>query len=208
MHSGLFERWLLAIGKKEQITMSGETFAALLAPHLRAVRRFVGAQLRMVDQTDDVLQQTLLHAFAKRDQLRIHSKFKSWLWSIAMNEVRGFHRRTRTFVPLDLLPEFPSIDRSSCPHASYERGESIERMNTALSKLSDRDRNSIHLVDFGGLKVAEAAKVTAVSTAALKSTHHRAQQRLACALGVRRGQSRTANSAGPVSQTAQARRFA
>ncbi|MEI9973552.1 MAG: sigma-70 family RNA polymerase sigma factor [Ignavibacteriota bacterium] len=158
--------------------MSGETFEDLLAPNLQAVRNFVSAKLRMSDHTDDVLQQTLLHAFAHRDQLRVHSKFKSWLWSIAMNEVRGFHRRARPSFPLDVLPDFASSDRLACPHARYELQESAERVNEALSKLADRDRDTIHLVDLGERKVSEAAKAMSVTTSALKSSHYRARQRL------------------------------
>src|SRR5712691_4544591 len=78
-----------------RLQMSGETFETLLAPNLQAVRRMVKSRLRTGDQTDDIVQQTLLHAFASRDQLRAESKFKSWLWSIALNEIRAFFRATR-----------------------------------------------------------------------------------------------------------------
>jgi len=162
--------------------MSGDTFETLLTPNLPAVRKFVSAKLRMSDHTDDVLQQTLLHAFAHRDQLRVHSKFKSWLWSIAMNEVRGFHRRARPSFPLDVLPDFATSDRSACPHARYEQRESAERVSAALEKLAERDRHTIHLVDLGERKIAEAANALSVTTSALKSSHYRARQRLSRAL--------------------------
>ena len=164
--------------------MTGETFEDLLAVNLQAVRKLVNAKLKMTDQTDDVLQQTLLHAFIHRDQLRTHSKFKSWLCSIAMNEVRGFHRRSRPFLPLDMLAEFASGDRWACPHARYEQRESAERVNAAMAKLSDQDRATIHLVDLAERKIAEAAQSISVKQAALKSSHYRARKRLGRMLGV------------------------
>jgi RNA polymerase sigma-70 factor (ECF subfamily) len=170
------------------VSMTGETFEDLLAGNLQAVRKLVNAKLKMADHTDDILQQTLLHAFAHRDQLRAHSKFKSWLCSIAMNEVRGFHRRSRPSLPLDMLAEFASGDRWTCPHARYEQRESAERVTAAMAKLSDQDRTAIHLVDLAEGKIAEAAQSLSVKKAALKSSHYRARKRLGRMLGVSRGE--------------------
>ena len=80
--------------------MTGDAFAALLAPNLQSVRRLVQTHLRTADHTDDIIQQTLLNAFAHRHQLRASSKFKSWLCSIAMNEVRMFFRTDRPTISL------------------------------------------------------------------------------------------------------------
>ena len=87
--------------------MTGDTFETLLGPNLPSVRRFVQTRLRASDYADAIIQQTLLHAFVHRDQLRATSRFKSWLCSIAMNEVRTFFRIARPTLSLD---EFPHID--------------------------------------------------------------------------------------------------
>src|SRR5579863_9806676 len=90
-----------------QVNMTGDTFEALLASNLPSVRRFVQMRMRTPDHADDVIQQTLLRAFVHRNQLRTSSKFRSWLCSIAMNEVRMFFR---TGHPTVSLNEFPQID--------------------------------------------------------------------------------------------------
>jgi DNA-directed RNA polymerase specialized sigma24 family protein len=84
--------------------MSIETFGDLLAPNLEAMRRFVRRRMRTQDHVEDVVQQTLLLAFVHRHQLRAPSKFKSWLCSIAVNEIRMFLRVTRKSLSLDELP--------------------------------------------------------------------------------------------------------
>ncbi len=104
--------------------MTGDTFEALLAPNLQSVRRFVQTRLRTSDHADDVIQQTLLQAFVHRDQLRVSSKFKSWLCSIAMNEVRLFFRHGRPTTP---LPEFPPIDSCDSGPSPLARVEELER---------------------------------------------------------------------------------
>lgn len=161
--------------------MSGETFENLLAPTLPAIRKLVRARIRMPDFTEDVVQQTLMHAFAHRKQLRVHSKFKSWISSIAMNEIRGLASRTRPCIPLDALPPPPS-DKSTCPHKVYEDGELAERLYAGLAQLSVRDRRAIQLVDLAGVKLADPANTLLVSRTALKSTHFRARQRLSRAV--------------------------
>jgi len=162
--------------------MTGETFANLLVPNLQPLRRLVHTRLRTSDHADDVLQQTLLLAFARRDQLRVQSKFKSWLWSIAFNEIRAFHRSARPHVSLDEFPHFEPPDDASGPLASYERTERAERLHASIATLAERDRTAIRLVDLGGMSMAEAAGQLAVSKAAVKSTHYRARQRLSHAL--------------------------
>jgi len=162
--------------------MSGETFMGLLAPNLRALRRLLEGHLRIPGQADDVLQEALLHAFARRHQLRLRSKFKSWLWTIALNEMRMFFRVERPAISLEELPGIDPSDRAPSPLARFERLEKLEWLHAGLSKLSERDRTAIRLRDLDGLSIAETADALAMSKAAVKSTHYRARKRLAYAL--------------------------
>ncbi|HTX40109.1 MAG TPA: sigma-70 family RNA polymerase sigma factor [Bryobacteraceae bacterium] len=162
--------------------MSGETFEALLASNLPAVRKLVHTRLRMPDQADDIIQQTLLRAFARRDQLRVRAKFKSWLWSIALNEIRMFFRRDRHTVSLEEFPHIDSRDRGLSPLARFEQIERRDWLQAAMAKLSERDRAAIRLRDLDELSLSETAEALERSEAAAKSTHFRARQRLACAL--------------------------
>ena len=158
--------------------MSGETFADLLAPTLPALRKFVTGKMRMSDRADDVVQQTLLRAYTHRHQLRAHSKFKSWLSSIAMNEIRMLGRQRRASIAIDDVPGLASTGSSACPYHTYHLKERAEHLHAALARLNDRDRDAILLIDFEEVRLNDAARALAVSPAALKSTHFRARQRL------------------------------
>jgi RNA polymerase sigma-70 factor, ECF subfamily len=158
--------------------MTRETFTALLTPHLQPIRRLVQSRLRS-DQADDVLQQTLLRAFARRHQLRSHDKFKSWLWSIAINEVRMLLRASRPSVSIDELAHFEYTDQRPSPLSLYEQHERAEQVRAGLAKLNHRDRTAIHLADLNDMTAREAAGALGVSVPAFKSTHFRARQRLA-----------------------------
>ncbi len=120
--------------------MTRDTFEALLVPNLQSMRRFVQTRLRASDHADDVLQQTLLNAFAHRDQLRASSKFKSWLCSIAMNEVRMSFRASRVPLSLSDFPHIDSRDSGLSPLARLEQLERVELLQAGRGKLSARDR--------------------------------------------------------------------
>ncbi|MEI9972984.1 MAG: sigma-70 family RNA polymerase sigma factor [Ignavibacteriota bacterium] len=149
--------------------MTGDTFEALLAPNLQSVRRFVQTRLKAADHTDDVIQQTLLNAFAHRHQLRASSKFKSWLCSIAMNEVRMFFRTDRNGLSLDEFPNIDSRDSAPSPLARLEQMERVEWLQAGMARLSERDRATIRLRDIDGLSLTETAEVFRSSEAAAKS---------------------------------------
>ena len=159
--------------------MTGETFEALLGPNLPWVRRFVQRRLRTSDHADDVIQQTLLPAFAHRDQLRASSKFRSWLCSIAMNEVRMFFRSGHRTTSLHEFPQLRSRDSGPSPLARVEEMERLEWLKAGMDRLSDRDRETIRLRDLEGRSLTETAEAFELSEAAAKSTHFRARQRLA-----------------------------
>jgi len=162
--------------------MSGETFEILLRPNLQSVRRLVHSRLKGTDHADDIVQNALLRAFSHRDQLRNESQFKSWLLSIAFNEVRMFFRKSRPCISLEDFPHREFVDRAPSPLAQCERQQQQQRLRAGLARLTKRDRTAIQLVDLSGMKAEDAARRLAVSKAAFKSAHFRARQRLGQAL--------------------------
>ena len=103
--------------------MSGNTFEALLGPNLRSVQTLVQRRLRTSDYAEDLVQEILLRAFQRRDQLRVHAKFRTWLWSIALNEIRSFFRRDRSTVSLEEFLNSEAPDPSMPPLVRLERME-------------------------------------------------------------------------------------
>ena len=159
--------------------MSEETFIALLTPNLKPLRIFLQRQLRASSPVDDIVQETLLRAFTRRDQLRVPSKFKSWLWSIAMNELRMFLRSGHNTVALADLPGFEPSDKAPSPLAVCEGTERKDWLRAGMANLAEREYIAIQLIDFSGKSMAEAADALAISVSATKSVHFRARRRLA-----------------------------
>ena len=159
--------------------MSEETFIALLTPNLNPLRIFLQRQLRASSPVDDIVQETLLRAFTRRDQLRVPSKFKGWLWSIAMNQLRMFLRSGRGNVSLADLPRFEPSDKAPSPLAVCEGTERKEWLRAGMARLAERECKAIRLIDLSGKSMAEAAEALGISVSATKSVHFRARRHLA-----------------------------
>jgi len=165
--------------------MSAETFEALLAPNLRSVRMLVRRELRMSGHAEDVVQQILLRAFASRDQLRALANFRSWLWTIALNEIRAFYRRDRGLVSLDEFPGIDARDPRSSPLTRLERIERRQWLHACIAALPAREQTTIRLLDIDAKSIREAARALDISQSAMKSIHFRARRRLARVLRAR-----------------------
>jgi len=171
-------RMLSLSGQRERV-MSRETFETLLAPHLGWVRNMVRTRLGGSGHADDVLQEILLRAFMRKGQLRTRDKFKSWLWSIAMNAVRMCFRRNRGILSLTEFPNLDSCDAAMSPLARAESAEMHEWLRSCIAKLAAYDKALIRLRDMEGKTIFETAAALNKSASATKTAHFRARRRLA-----------------------------
>jgi len=158
--------------------MSGETFETLLAANVRGVRTLVQTRLRASGQADDVVQDILLRAFAHKDQLRLEAKFRQWLWSIALNQIRVYFRRDRHIMSWDEFPNFDVRDPTTSPLARLERKERCDWLHACMAELSEREQLTIRLLDIEGKSLRDAAAALHSSVSAIKSAHFRARKRL------------------------------
>lgn len=138
--------------------------------------------MRNADWAEDITQHTLMLAFVKRHELREASKFRSWLLSIAANQIRMFLRTSRPALPLADTPPAYLCDRSPSPLARYEVAEEAQRLQSAIAMLSHRDRTAIRLLELDEFSLAETAAQMSLSISAVKSTAFRARRRLAATM--------------------------
>jgi RNA polymerase sigma-70 factor (ECF subfamily) len=113
-----------------------EVFADLLRPHLKPVRSFVRRTVRNEFDVDDRIQQTLLKAYTRLHQFRFQSRFRTWLISIALNEIRQNARlRCKSRLVFD---EGKSIsitrsDNKDCPFEIYAGKETSHQLWQAIA---------------------------------------------------------------------------
>ena len=151
-----------------------------VAQHLPFLSRMVRSLMRGDSMTEDVVQQTILKALIHADQFRSDSSVKTWLASIAVNEVNQVYRskwRTRS---VSLITENLELNRhcAEFPINSYEATERAALVRRAISRLPHSYRCVLELRDLQDVPLQQAADTLELTVAAVKSRQHRARQKL------------------------------
>ena len=161
---------------------NSQEFTELLQPNLVALNRFVFGMVGNQFDTDDIVQETVVKAFTHFADFRAESKFKTWLMSIALNEVRSKHRkefRSRTsYFDFEQLERLSKGTSSGSPFRQYQEDETTRRVQKALVSLHPAYQELIQLRAIEGLNIAEAARQLSISVAAAKARYYRAVRRL------------------------------
>ena len=126
------------------------------------------------DRTDDLVQDTIIRAWASLDRFEPGSNLNAWLFTILRNQFYSVHRKRRHEVEdpdgsyagrLRTHPEQPS-------HLDFED------FRKALAKIPTNHREALILVGAEGLSYEEAAAVCGVPLGTLKSRVNRAREKL------------------------------
>ena len=129
------------------------------------------------DLAHDVLHEAYVRVLDGRARYRAESSFKTWLFGVirlVALEVRRRDERRSVENSADPAVD-PPMDLAS---GSLEQVELVARLDDALTGLSRRQREIMHLVFYQSLTVAEAARVMEVGVGAARTHYHRAKTRL------------------------------
>ena len=163
-----------------------DLFDDLIKPHLDAVWRAVRVKMGNDPDIDDVAQQAVFKAFTHLEQFRFEGGFRTWLIRIALNEVVQNWRKRVASRAVALEPfTFASVsvaDPKDSPFRLCVRSQTSRLLQTAVAALPERYRLVIRMRDFEERSVAEVAEALSLTTAAVKTRHHRARRRMATIL--------------------------
>ena len=161
-------------------------FQVLYERHHRAVFTFLLRSLGDRRTAEDLLQDTFLRVFARREAYRPTAAFRTWLFTIARNLLIDRFRKGRGSPDVndtEALRTVPEPDASPLERA--EAQELAERLEVAVRQLPPSQRDVVLLSRFAGLDQDEVAQVTGASPQAVRVTLHRALRRLRELLGPR-----------------------
>ena len=166
---------------QEKLMAKEETFADRVVQHSPYLTRVVRGLTRNDPMTDDIVQETMLKALVHAGNFRFESTLKTWLTSIAMNEVRQLYRCKWRTCCVPLLTEDLNIERSlraESPRPSYQATECNALIRQAVSRLPESYRSVLELCDFECLSLREAAGRLQLSVAGVKTRRQRARKKL------------------------------
>jgi len=124
---------------------------------------------------EDVLQDALVLAFYRANELRDPAALRSWLFRIAHNKCIDALRVRRQLEPLD--DDFRSEDPTMVDKLS-DRERTSRAMTAIVTQLPARERACVLLSDVLGMSLDETAQITDSTVGSVKAALHRGRDKL------------------------------
>jgi RNA polymerase sigma-70 factor (ECF subfamily) len=151
-------------------------YRELVDRYLTGITRFAARVLGDRAEAEEVAQETFLRLWTEASGFEPRAQPKTWLYRIARNLCIDRIRKRRTHgTEEELLERSAGEDR---PSALLLRKQTAERVEHALAKLPERQREAITLVHYEGLTGTEACEVLGVGAEALESLLARGRRSL------------------------------
>ena len=139
-----------------------------------ALKRFIYFKMPNKIEGDDILQETLLAAYLRRDSLKNPEGFKAWILRIAANKCHDFYREHAKRLEL-LIDNDVTLD-NALSQSRY--GLTVtELVQDVLACMDAKDAQLLRLVYFERLSHAEISRLLNVPVGTVKSRLHAAKRR-------------------------------
>jgi len=152
------------------------------------MRRAYFAALGLVGSHEDALdlsQEAFARAYRARNRIDAELPFYTWYYQIlrrlCFNHIRNLRTRREKLRQASewLAEEAGSRAPGQNPEKAVERAETRRRVQRAIEKLGDREREVLVLKEFEGLKYREIAELLGIPIGTVMSRLYTARRRLA-----------------------------
>lgn len=149
-----------------------EAFSRLITRYAPAMRAY--AKRFNPNSADDVVQDSLVIAWKKIDQVTNPAAIKSWLMSLTARKALDYKRREKNHQALEQSPE--PITSAPGPASEAIAAEVSSSLEQAITQLSQGQRQVWLLREFGGLSYQEIAHELGLSATAVRGRLARARE--------------------------------
>ena len=166
------------VAREAKATMKNENrdviFKREMMSCLANLRAFAISLAGNRDLADDLIQETLLKAWAARERFKIGSNMQAWLITIYRNEFYSLKRKRKREVEDGdgIIAGKLSINPSQDHHLA------LHDFQEAVSQLAEEQREALLLVGASGFSYEEAAEICGCRAGTIKSRVSRARQQL------------------------------
>lgn len=144
--------------------------------HARVFRYVAAATGASAADVDDLVQETLLHAWRNRAQFRGEASPATWVLSIARNRIRMRNRSLGRKAEVEAA--IRAIDREEIPPDLVRSEELAAAVRRALDGIDPRHAEALVLRYADGRTVRQIADALGESEKAVESRLHRAREAL------------------------------
>jgi len=176
------ERTLVAAAKNGD----EQAFETLFKRYQRRTFAVVLRYTRVVEDAEDIVQQSFYKAFVHLCQFQGESSFSTWLTRIAINEALMFLRSIGAVrkVSIDDILDAGSADSLGIPDSNADpetrcsQREEVRILSKAVRNLRPRLRTTIVLSELRELSTSETARRMGLSVATVKARRFRGKREL------------------------------
>lgn len=155
-----------------------EAFQKLLLTYQKPLYYHIRNIVLNHDDTDDVLQNTLIKIFQNLKNFKGESKLFSWMYRIATNESLTFIKQKAQKNKIS-TEELNSRIIENLPSDIYFDGKEIQiKLQKAISLLPTKQQLVFKMKYFEELKYEEIAVILDTSVGALKASYHHAVKKI------------------------------
>lgn len=148
-----------------------------------ALRAFAWTLSRNATDADDLVQDTLVKAWANRERFEAGTNLRAWLFTILRNTWYSAVAKRRR----EVADEDGKHAAGLSAEASQDWAIEMDDLRAALDKLPPEHREAIVMVGAAGLSYEEAAEIAGCALGTIKSRVNRARNRLAELMDMPRG---------------------
>ncbi len=176
------------VARRADPALRGELLAAI--PRLRA---FAVSLCGRSDRADDLVQETLVKAWANLASFQPGTNLMAWLYTILRNEFYTEFRKRRHEVQDEDGVFAGRLTTSPTQEGHIE----FQDFRAAMARLADDQREALILIGASGLSYEDAAQICGCAVGTMKSRVHRARFRLADLLSGRPPEGRSLEGKAP-----------
>lgn len=140
----------------------------------RFALRFLGSE----DEAKDVVQEVLIKAWDRREDLKLYHSIEAWCMrltrNLSLNKLKsGHYSRTQVLEDHD-----GHVNTGENPHANTETNDVMANIQRLLKRLPEKQRQVLELRDIEGYSYQEISEILGIDLNQVKVNLFRARQTL------------------------------
>jgi len=162
----------------KQLTIS---FEELVNEYGKAIFKYIFSLVKHKELAEDLYQEVLLSAYLAYSSIKEQGKYKSWLYTIAINKCRDYWRKenkSKQFWKEEVYSYSVSFESPFIPEEEVLHNFSAQQMAEKVSLLPEIYRNPIFLYYYHDMSLVEIAQTNNLPMSTVKTRMKRAKERL------------------------------
>ena len=165
----------------ESLRGDSQAFGELVCRYQDRLYNAVVHIVRCRAEAEDVVQEAFVQAYVKLQTFKHNSRFYTWLYRIAVNVSISHRRRRKIEVSVEQNREATGdepLDAFTSPSEPLEQAERKQKLEHALTLLTEEHRSIIVLRHMEEFSYEEIADILDISVGTVRSRLHRARAQL------------------------------